>query len=324
MLRYRALAVLLLLAGCLVGCGGDTPAPVMVAPAGSLGAIPLLGSPLPVSPGTADQARPVLASSNLVVGANRFVFGLLDAQTGQPIPDVPQTQLQFFKVHDDGTATKMGDATVVYQSENLPAGLFVAHTEFDAAGSWGALLTVQRAGHAAYTVPLNFKVLAASPIPGVGSFAPRSHNLTLRDVRDVAEIDSAQPHDTMHNLTIADAVKSGKPTVILFGTPGFCESRMCGPDLAVAQALQQKYGAQANFIHIETPSHTHLQPVSPDHYTTGGHAGVARPQIATMQEWGLQTEPWIFLVDRTGVVASEFEGGLTLQEVEPAFTPLLP
>jgi len=322
MLMVRALAVLLLLAGLVAGCGGDAPAPATVAPAVG-GAAPLLGSAVALSPGAADVARPVLASSNLVVGANRFVFGLLDSQTGQPIPDVPQTQLQFFKVHDDGTATKTGDAAVVYQNENLPAGLFVAQTTFDAAGSWGALLTVQRPGRTAYDVRLNFTVRADSPIPGVGAFAPRSRNLTLRDVRDVAEIDSAQPHDTMHNLTIAEAVKSGKPTLVLFGTPGFCESRMCGPDLAVAQALQSKYAAQANFIHIETPSHTHLQPVNPEHYTTGGHAGVARPQIATMQEWGLQTEPWIFLVDRTGVVVAEFEGGLTLQEVEPAFVPLL-
>src|SRR5437667_4959816 len=59
-------------------------------------------------------AQPVLASSELVVGKNRFVLGMLDSKNGKPIPDIPEVSLQFFKVHADGTATKVGDASTVY------------------------------------------------------------------------------------------------------------------------------------------------------------------------------------------------------------------
>jgi hypothetical protein len=324
----RRLGALLLLICLLTGCTGDaTPSPASppVVPTPTLAATGLLEGPTPAgTPDPAGVAAPLLVSSDLVVGPNRFVFGLVDRGTGQPIPDVPQVSLQFFTVHADGTATKIGDADVVYHKENLPVGLFVSHMTFTEAGTWGALFTVERPGLPLYQARLNFTVQARSAIPQVGDSAIPSQNLTIRDVEKISDIDSAQPHDTMHTLTIAQAVRSGKPSLILFATPGFCESRMCGPDLDVALALQRQYGDRANFIHIETPSHTHPGVVAPDHYTSGTHPGVARPQIQTMQEWGLKTEPWIFLLDRDGRVAARFEGGLTFDEVAPAFALLFP
>lgn len=168
------------------------------------------------------------------------------------------------------------------------------------------LLSVRPKRGEPYTVRLGFDVLADSPAPRVGEPAPPSRNLTGKDVR-LSAIDSARPHDTMHDLTIADAVRSGKPTLILFATPGYCETATCGPDLEVAQELQKQHGASANFIHIETPS----------------HPAVPQAQKPTVEQWGIESEPWIFLVDKRGNVAERFEGGLTLAEVEPVFEALL-
>lgn len=253
------------------------------------------------------KVKPILAASELVTGPNRFVFGLVHPTTGAPIGDVPEAGVQFFKVHDNGTATKVGDAAAVLHSENLPAGVFVTRTTFDQAGAWGALLTVRPQRAQPYEVQLDFTVAADSSVPRVGEAAPRSKNLTKRDVEDLSEIDSAAPHDDMHDLTIAEAVQSGKPALILFATPGYCETATCGPDLEVAQTLKRKHGDGVNFIHIETPS-------NPD---------APQAQKPTMREWGLKSEPWIFLVDRNGKIADRFEGGLTLAEVEPAFLKLL-
>lgn len=260
----------------------------------------------PVS-GKGIQVQPALASSVLTVGRNRFVFGLVSAKTGAPIAGVPEVEVQFFKVHPDGRATKTGDADAVYHSENLPAGVFVTRTSFDEAGAWGALLTVRPKDGKAYGLQMDFKVVADSPVPGVGEAAPPSKNLTKKDVKSLSEIDSAAPHDDMHDLTIAEAVRSGKPTLVLFATPGFCETATCGPDLQVAQALEKKYRGRANFIHIETPS----------------NEAAPQAQMPTVQQWGLTSEPWIFLIDRNGRVADRFEGGLTLAEVGPAFSKVV-
>jgi hypothetical protein len=55
---------------------------------------------------------------------------------------------------------------------------------------------------------------------GVGDPAPRSVQTILSDVFDIKEIDTFDPpKPDMHDMTIADAVTSGKPSVIVFATP---------------------------------------------------------------------------------------------------------
>ena len=330
----RTLVLLCIATSVLSGCGDPTPGaqPTLAAaqqPATQVAPTPSLESsatqiggglakPVQISgsglgeatstpaPGPAFD-QPVIASSELVVGPERFVFGLVSSKTGQPVKDVPAVGVQFLKVHEDGTATKVSDGQVVYHNENLPAGLFVVHINFDTAGKWGALFTIRPMGQEGYQIPLNFDVLERGNAPKIGELAPPSKNLTEKDVKDLAEICSTRPHDDMHSMTIADAVKSGKPTLILFATPGFCETATCGPDMEVAQALEKKYAGKANFIHIETPSID----AAPQ-----GHAPVVK-------EWNLKTEPWIFIVGKDGKIAKRFEGGITQQEVEPEFQEVL-
>lgn len=299
----------MLLSGCGAGAG-DVPTPTH-----AVAAAPKI-------------AKPVLAVSDLIVGPNRFVFGLADEVSGQPITDVPDLKIQFFKLNADGTATKTGDADVVLHNQNLPAFLFVAHTTFNQPGDWGALITVKRQGQEAYQTKLNFQVQATSDIPKPGDPAPASHQMTKQDDPTLDNICSAQPHDDMHDMAIADALKSGKPTLILFAAPGFCPSFTCGPDLEVVQTIEDKYRGKANFIHVETPNtiqdHTHTLPVDPHHREQPGHFGVLEPQIQTTDEWGLKSEPWIFIIDKSGKVADRFEGGLTIDEVEPALAKVMP
>src|SRR5439155_20675930 len=140
-----------------------------------------------------EVAQPQIASSELVVGQERFVFGLISSRTGQPIKDVPVVGLQFFKLNDDGTATKISDGTVVYHSENLPVGLFVARTNFKEAGHWGALFTIRRPGAEPAQAKLDFDVLARGAVPMIGDPAPRSKNLTVKDGKSPDEFDSARP-----------------------------------------------------------------------------------------------------------------------------------
>jgi hypothetical protein len=343
-----SLLILLVAAGCGTGVSDAPAAPIAPAatpttaaeqaPAptsevktggvGGLAAAPSTPAPTGQSAGVeGGVVQPALASSELVVGSERFVFGLLDPQTRQPINDVPEVSIQFFKIHDDGTATKTGDAQPIYRSENLPAGVYVVRTDFSEPGKWGALMLIKRDGFEAYQVKAEFDVLERGSVPMVGDAAPLSKNLTAKDVQDVGEICSAAPRDNMHDLTIAEAVQSGKPTIVLFAAPGFCPSFTCGPDLEMVQKLQSKYGDKANFVHIESPNeiqnHAHEGPVDPDHDQEPGHQGVSKPQVETAREWGLKTEPWLFLVDKDGKVANRFEGGLTLDEVEPAFLEVI-
>lgn len=245
-----------------------------------------------------DEIQVLLANSHFVVGESRVAFGII--QNGRSVKGV-RMNARFFNLNSSPRLTDEGEAT--YYGENLGgAGIYALRTAFDQAGRWGVEAIVWMEGAEPQTVRIGFEVLAKDPTPAIGTLAPLTHSKTLKKSgNDREEICSAVDDDrAFHELSIAEAVSNGKPTVILFATPGFCTTRTCGPSLEVVQALQAKYEMQANFIHVE---------IYEDFQTF---------QVAeAVQEWRLTTEPWVFFIDREGKIAEKIEGGITLAEVEP-------
>jgi len=47
--------------------------------------------------------------------------------------------------------------------------------------------------------------------------------------------------------------------------------------------------------------------------------GLSDPMIA----WGLQSEPWLFLIDANGTIVARYEGGITREEMTPALENLI-
>jgi hypothetical protein len=92
----------------------------------------------------------------------------------------------------------------------------------------------------------------------------------------------------MHALSIAQAIDSGKPAVIAFATPAFCQSRICGPTMEVMDELYSKHGDAVAFVHVEP-------------YDLAALREQAQFQLAPAAvEWHLPSEPWVFVVDRQG------------------------
>ncbi len=243
----------------------------------------------------------LLANSRLVPGANRFALGLV--RDGKSLKDA-QVHLKFFDLNSgDAVATAETDAP--YFGDNLgEAGVYVAHTTFDKSGNWGVEVMVNENGQPSESKRIAFSVLEQDPSPAVGADAPRTKNPTLKDVNgDRTKISSALDDDSiLHQISIADAVTNGKPTVILFATPRFCTTRTCGPSHQVVMSLAQNYGDRVNFIHVEV-------------YKNFDTFEVAD----AMREWNLETEPWLFFVDKNGKIVEKFEGGITSKEIVPAF-----
>jgi hypothetical protein len=124
---------------------------------------------------------------------------------------------------------------------------------------------------------------------------------TLRDVDDITEIDSSSPpRPEMHELTIAEAIDSGWPTVVAFATPAFCQSRVCGPLMdAVVDPLFERYADRVVFVHVEP-------------FDLAKARGGELIPVPAVDEWGLQTEPWLFIIDQEGRVAGKFEAIVAL------------
>ena len=292
-----------------------------------------------------------IVTRDLAVGQNSFSVGLLDEDL--ELVNDATVEARFFQVVDDQYVLR-GDGPL--ERVNVELGFVHLHEDgslhthdagslsvykasvtFDGAGIWVVELTVVEEGKGTATVATPFEVREESLSPAVGSPAPRSRQAIVSDVDDISEIDTSNPpNPDMHGMTIADAVTSGRPTVILFATPGFCVSRVCGPAKQLADVLFLEYGQRVNFVHVEpyflkearaglglcTIPIVNLQfasnPRNPD---CPSLSAAALPPVD--ETWNLITEPWIFVVDSEGDVAAKFEGITARVEIETALDQVL-
>jgi hypothetical protein len=74
--------------------------------------------------------------------------------------------------------------------------------------------------------------------------------------------------------------------------------------------MAERFGDQITIIHIEPFDLAAVQ---------SGEL-IAVPELA---EWGLVTEPWVFVVDGSGNVAAKFEGIVEAEEIAAALAPLV-
>ncbi len=308
----RLAAALLAVAALAAACGGGEPAD---------GTSPQFWR-ITLGEG---ELFPTVTNHTLAVGENRFSLGLLD-KDDNPVLGA-EVRLRFFDLNGEQPALKSeADARFIpvelsFIDEQSGGqrqivgdnGVYVATVNFDAPGRWGVEVTVTREGERLDPIPFQFDVLAESPELAIGDPAPPSRQLTLADVPDVSEIDSSfPPRPHMHDITVADALLLGKPVVVAFATPAFCESRTCGPVMdTVMDPLYERYTDQAVFIHIEPYKLRELR------------EGTDRIPVEATSEWKLETEPWVFVVDRQGRIAAKFEGIIALDEVENVLQQVL-
>jgi hypothetical protein len=256
--------------------------------------------------GTSDQPtvssslEAQIVSTEVLVGQKvRFPVGILEHNT--PVKDA-HVHIRTFFLGNGGPETR-GEADAPFRGDGLQgAGVYVARLDFDKAGSWGAEITASRPTGAHAVIRLSFNVLAQSVVPAPGQPAPRSHNPTVADVPDASYIDSGNPPDDMHQISIADAIAKHQKILVIFATPAFCTSRTCGPEVQVVQSLEPSYRDRLTFIHVEI--YTNYKP------------DPAKKQLAqTVIDWRLQTEPWIFLIGADGTIRDRFEGPTAADEV---------
>jgi hypothetical protein len=280
----------------------------------------------PASTQSDEKMQPIITTSELVVGPNRFAFGLVKGSRLIENADVivrlyeirgSQAQLRseakavYHKlevVEDKNRIHIHPDGSVHTHTDEADAqGIYAVPLTFERAGTWGIEVVAQEANQAPEAATFSVSVLDAPKTPAVGSAAPRSRNLIASDVSDLSKIDTSDPPDPrLHQVRIADAISQGRPQLIVFATPKFCTSRVCGPVVDVVRTLLPQYGDRVAFIHQEIWEDFSAKKLFP-----------------TVEEWNLQSEPWVFLVDGQGVIRAKFEGLTTAREIEDALKQML-
>lgn len=284
-----------------------------------------LGASAPVLAQDGPAIIPVLASSEIAVGPNRFLFSLTDrAGTLVAAPDVP-VHLRFY---DDGADPEAivfeTEARFIWAIEDY-RGLYVADVAFPHAGRWGTRFDATFPDGRTETVRVDYDVAETTSTPAIGARAPVIDTPTAEDVgNDLARISSdPQPEPRFYELSILDAIEAGEPALIAFVTPGFCQTATCGPTLETVKEVAASH-PDLNVVHVEPylmwEKDGYLQPLLSEE---------GWPQAAPWTErWGLATEPYVVVIDAAGLVRAKFEGAIGAEELEDALwealTPLAP
>ena len=279
-----------------------------------------------LAPRATGRLTPLLTTTELVAGANRFAFVLLregnllagadvavrtydvSAQDAELVAVTPAVyhplevieQGRHVHMHPDGTRHLHTAATDVH-------GIYVAQLTLERPGPWGVEIVARHGDGLVEAARLRVAAQSATRTPQPGTPAPRSRNLIAGDVSDLRQIDTSEPPDPrLHQTRITEAIRQGRPQVIIFATPKFCTSRVCGPVLDVARSLIPAYAKRVAFVHQEI-------------WQPGGMERLA----PTVEEWNLHSEPWTFVVDGEGIVRARFEGVMTRRELEAALQQVL-
>lgn len=326
--RHPALSLALAAAVIVAACTGAwTPGPSSPvnpgasgtpAPSGATGECP--ASPAVDSaegwgpPASQPSVIPIIVSSIQSCGIDRFVFTFVDANS-LPIATPDRTaSVAFYDLgRDPATPVATVDAAFVWAIEGS-RGAYVADVDFTTQGVWGAEFRTTTPGSPDVVVRQSFTVRATSPTLGVGQQALASTTPTLADVGGrVASLSTDQrPLEAFYTTSVAAAVEAHEPFLLAFATPKFCASAQCGPTLDRVKPLVEMYPS-VTFINVEPYAlelvDGQLQPVLTNGQLT---------PVDAVGAWGLVSEPWIFVVDRDGVIRGSFEGIVRTEELEAA------
>ncbi len=296
------LLVLLLASLLLAACGpGSSPAPSSLVVGGSNG----------------QTVLPAIFSSETVVGPDRVLIGLLDATGTTPIgtPDY-KVSVGFIDLDKDKTTFVIGPApaSFVWAIPNQRS-VWYYDTSFDAAGNWAAVVTVTPPGKPAESSELDLPVKATGSAIRVGAKAPATPTPTSATAGGVLASITTDPSPDPRFYQISEdaALAEHKPFVLVFATPAFCTSRVCGPTLDVVKAVAETEPAMT-FIQVE-PYLMHYANGSLQPILDASNNLQANPATTA---WGIQTEPWVYVVDATGTVTASYEAVVVPAELTAA------
>ena len=264
-------------------------------------------------PKSAEGLQAILGTGDLGVGTNRFGF-VMTSQTG--FVTEPTVKLSTRFVADGGEESDVvQQATAHFQPWPYGnRGLYAGELDFDRAGTWRVEIEVVSQDGTPAVAELIVEVEESTSAPDIGDPAIRSVTRTLDDVGSLAELSTGSLQDEdLYRTTLASAIDSGTPTVVVFASPAFCTNAVCGPQVQVLQELKDLYRGKANFVHVDFYDNPH---------EIQGDLDKARISPA-VTEWSLPSIEWTFVIDGSGTVTARFEGFATLSEVEAALKPLL-
>jgi hypothetical protein len=258
----------------------------------------------------------------------QVVFGTPDIAVGQPrvsfavfhnwsVIDVPVLTVRTFRYPDGPQGDRLGpleEATLLYGPFPFGGrGVYRGPLVLSGPGLWAIEAVVPLPGGSERTILFPIDVAVESRAPAIGALAPRSAHRTLADAPYEELTTAWEPVEALYRVTIAEAHDLGRPFVVVFASPAYCTTALCGPQVELVGELAEDYGDVATFIHVDLYENPH---------EIQGDLSRAR-RSPVLAEWGVVTDQWTFVVGTDGRIVARFEGFAPRDELEASLLQAL-
>ncbi len=265
--------------------------------------VAVLGLTLTLSAcGSAGEGLVIVGSApgTIGTGPQRVILAWLDAEQN-PLggPDQPITAV--FTRNQQPYAETPGEW--VWSIEGV-RGFYVAYVDFDQPGTYQVTI---RSEDGRPTPPSPFEVAEVASVPEIGQLPPRSVTKTSPP-QELADITTdPNPEPAFYQVTVAEAMTSGEPSIIVFASPALCQTATCGPTLDIVKQVAAAHPG-LRVVHVEV-------------YDNLDATGAGELQVVpAVNEWNLPSEPWVYVLGPEGRVAGRFEGSVSASEIEDVLT----
>ena len=241
---------------------------------------------------------------------DRLVFNLIDPSDGSAVT-APTAMVWIAKAQ---RTPATGPLVATYRDDGLPQdkGFYEVRLTIPSDGTWLAVAKAQRPGRAAADYgSAQFQVGIQNQMPKPGQHAVSAETPTYSNHRGVNPICTQNPICPMHAVSLSDALKNSKPTVLILSTPKFCQSQLCGPETEIVGGISKEFTGRINFIHIEVYRDDKADTIQRQILSPGANA------------YRLDQEPVIYYIDTGGSIRDRTIGPDDRSEVRAAAQALL-
>jgi hypothetical protein len=243
-----------------------------------------------------------VGTDGFVAGVNRVPFVAFDG--GKPAAGYESAEVDVYPIGAGQSKSVWHGEATGHPDYDIP--YWVIYPDFPKAGFWAVVVHLVASDGSVSDGQFAVQVASSIKSPQIGDTPPASLNRTLGTEPEIELLTSdLDPDPDLYRMTVAQALDSGRPTVVSFATPAYCTSRMCAPVLNSVKTVAADHKGQVNFIHIEV--YKQFQPLV---------------YADEMETWGLTSEPWTFVIDAQGKVAARLGGPLSPGELEQALSEL--
>ncbi len=262
---------LLVVAGC-----GDDSSPASGSSAGTTGGT----EPDPGTTGfTIAQRYP---SNTFVPGAVRLPISL--ASKGSLLATGPAVL--------DGRVLDSNDQQIATVSAPIHAtDLVIPYWAVNVQIDQPGIFTLRLAGDDGFGAAFMVTDPAAVTVPYIGSLLPPFDTPTVDDHRGVEPYCTLTPNPCpLHDITLTQAMTSGKPVAYMIGTPAHCQTGTCAPGLEFLIKAHDRLGDAIAMVHADVYADDAATTVAP-----------------AVDALGLDYEPVLYLCGIDGIVKDRID-----------------